>query len=734
MLNGGITRLILWVAALLLMGFVPAHGVTAQAATPEGTVAAFLDAWNAGDNATMYSYLAPQSRESFPQQVFENRYTVANEAMAFDGMTYEIRDIHYQGVTAAVTYDVVIQSELFGEIQDTDRVMRLVNAGERWGVAWSSMDIFDSLTSNATISSSGRLPPRAKIYDRNGNPIAETGTRVGMFTQRQNMTDETACQFFMANLTRRPQAAFLNLFQPYNSETLFFLEELNQADYNNNLARLTTTCGVRDDLSSNRQTRIYYGNNAMTHVVGYVGQMDESEQAVYTRRGYNPGDLIGKFGIEQQYERTLAGTPERILRITEPGGAVLAEFGSTEGSDPAPLMLTIDRDLQVRTVEALTDAYDYALGNWGIGAGQGAAVVLDVNSGAILSMASFPPLDPQLFDPNYTDPTTRINLLGQVGGDGRVPFRNHAIENQYTPGSVFKVITATAILNENIATPDTIFDCELRWEGTDVGDTLAFRQDWRVVDEMPPAGQINPAQAIMASCNPFFWEFGARMFNASGNVLFDYARDMGLGQSYQIYGGSVLEAGGLLNDAFTTDQAIPDAIGQRDVSLPPIQMAAATAAIANDGTTYKPYLVQQVGGMDGTEIIERFEPEVLAELDLTPGVLATVRQGMCGVTTNQEFGTAYRIFNDAPYSVCGKTGTAQTAARANAWFIAYAPAEDPQIAVAVAVAQAGREGSEVAAPITRRILDYYFNAELKPFPDWWAEEPFIPLDVPVGIG
>ena len=143
--------------------------------------------------------------------------------------------------------------------------------------------------------------------------------------------------------------------------------------------------------------------------------------------------------------------------------------------------------------------------------------------------------------------------------------------------------------------------------------------------------------------------------------------------------------------------------------------------------------------MDGTEVQREFEPNILNQLNYGQDVLPTIREGMCGATTDDEIGTAWWIFNadymqaTKNYTVCGKTGTAEAGARPNAWFVAYAPADNPQVAVVVAVAQAGREGSEVAAPITRRILDSYFNADRAVYPPLWLD-PFAPLNIPQGGG
>lgn len=730
-----LTKILKRFVIMLVLGLILVMPISAQSGNPADVVAAFLDAWNANDTGRMYSYLDPQSKAFYPQEVFQLRYKRAQEAMEFKGVTYTLGTSKTQGITAAVTYSVEIDAGAFGVIKDENRTMRLVWNGQNWGVAWSSMDIFGALTANSEISSSGRLPERAKIYDRNGNQIAGPGEVVMLVAQKQNMTDQAQCEIFLAELTRRPRIAFTQYFGNYAADTIIYIAEMNAETYYANQINLDPICGViRVD---SRTTRAYYGNNAMSHVTGWIGQMDASEQAEYSRRGYSSGDLIGKSGIEGAYEQTLAGTPDRILRITEPGGTVLAEFASTTGTNPIPVQLTIDRDLQLAVAQAMADAYDYANPNWGGVAGAGAAVVLDVNTGAILAMVSFPMVDPLLFDPTNPDPGRRLELLNIVTNDPRRPFFNHALEDQYTPGSVYKIISLAAILNEGAIAPTDTFDCQLEWNGARLGDQIGIRADWRKTDNMQPAGEITPAQALMASCNPFFWEYGGTLFQRNRkDMVEEYARRFGLGQAYNIYGTRSSVAGRVSNPQDPTS-VISGAVGQKDVAIPPIQMAVAVAAVANGGTVYKPYLVEQIGGYDDTTVTQQFTPQQIGTLDLKPGVLETIRQGMCGAVEDSEYGTAWLRFSDrpaAPYTVCGKTGTAQTAQYPNAWFVSYAPKENPQIATVVMVSQS-LEGSQIAAPITRRILDYYFSVprnQWAPFPDWWAVGPYTPLNIPEG--
>ncbi|MCU0465659.1 MAG: hypothetical protein MUF38_13975, partial [Anaerolineae bacterium] len=227
------------------------------------------------------------------------------------------------------------------------------------------MDIFAQLPSVGQITSTGQLPPRANIYDRRGNLVAGPGTVVTIYTARPNMSNEQGCIELMSQLTRRPRAAFERLLAnyPVGFDTIFNLAELNEDDYLANESDIRNLCGV--SLTTERETRTYYGNNAMSHVAGYIGQITAEQLEEFTLLGYGSGDLIGQAGVERVYERELAGNADRVLRIIDPGGSVMREFATQSGSPPVPVQMTIDRELQRAFTQAMFDAYDYAAPNWG---------------------------------------------------------------------------------------------------------------------------------------------------------------------------------------------------------------------------------------------------------------------------------------------------------------------------------------------------------------------------------
>jgi len=737
----GFSLIFLWgVAACSGNGAASEVGIAApilQAAqAPEDVVKIFLDAWKAGRYEEMYAALSPQSQGLYTFPVFKASYEEAANAISLSGIEYTVQSSEIQGASAAVTYDARFESPVFGTIDDPGRIMRLVQQVGGWGVAWSSMDIFDGLAAGSRLEVSSRRQPRGTIYDRNGNPLVEPlGTLIPIYAAQQDMPDVDACLDLLADVLMKQRYDLANMFAPYDPVTIFFLGAIDKETQAARGQELEEVCAASIFTDSSRDVRRYVLGGGAVHVTGYVGQIPAEELEAYQRQGYDSGDLVGLAGIEQQYEDVLGGQPEKVLRIISSTGVTLRELGGRQGTDPQSVTLTIDRDLQAATARALVSAFNYAETNWaaeGISPGAG-AVVLDVKTGAVLAMASYPFFDPYIFNPESPIEDRGIEV-SEAYGDERNPLRNRAVQEQYFPGSIFKIITLSAALSEQVV-PEATFYCDLTWDGREkYRDTSSPRFDWRSFE--PPespfssaAGEITPDQALTTSCNPFFYEMGARLFQKNPNALVSYARDLGLGGATgleRIFG----EASGSLPNPSAVEQGINEAIGQGGIQVTVIQMARLVASIANGGTLYKPFVVQKVGGEGGTAPTMEAQPVIVGDNGLSNAVLDEVRKGMCAVTTDTTLGTANFVFEEAAYTVCGKTGTAQSGRREPyGWFVAYAPAEDPQIALAVLV-EYSREGSETAAPIVRRILDYYFDQPAYPYPDWWFENTYVPLEIP----
>ena len=696
---------------------------------PAEVLQAFMSAWNNEDFEAMYELVANRSRDLYPQRNFIDKYTVAHSVIRFAGVTHSLVGVGYQGTTAIIDYDVVIESPTFGNVADERRVMRMVEEGG-WKIAWSPTDIIRGMSSRARLTERADFPTRANIYAADGSPLAEQDAPVySLWAIQADMASVDVCLNTLALVTRQSIITLRRIFVEYLDETFFHVAEIDSDQYERFRQQLATDCavfpsdGIFNKVRSYR-SRSYYGHGVATHVVGYLGAVPADELERWEALGYSGGDLIGRAGIELSYEQTLAGRPQRYLRIVEGGSTVIRELAGALGEAPRSVTLTIDRDLQRIMAQAMADAVAYATPNWGLLTGGGALVALDVNSGKLLAMASYPSFDPHTFNPateyNVIDVVTRLN------SDVRNPFANKALVEQYTPGSVYKIVTALAAGSEGIWDRERQFECGHFWDGSRYGDSQAVRTDWRLLESPPrdPAGAVTMAQALAASCNPFFYEMGALMYQASPDMQIGYARLLGLGAQTGIRGLGI-EAAGDVAPPGEIAAAINNAIGQGNVAVSVLQMAQVTATIANGGNLWQPYVVSHIGDEGEPGYQMENQPSVVGELELDEEAVAIVQNGMCQVTTVRDLGTASFVFDDASYTLCGKTGTAETAANPHAWFVAYWPREEPQIAFA-GVMTHSREGSEVVAPMIRRTLDDYLGEPRKAFPEWW-QEPYIPV-------
>ena len=544
---------------------------------------------------------------------------------------------------------------------------------------------------------------------------------------KQDMPNIDDCLVTLAEATLRQISELRGIFADYLAETRFHIAEMDPLRYARYQEALAANCAISRTESAfskvlTYQSRSYYGHGIATHVVGYIGAVPRDELERWEARGRSATDLVGRAGIEAAYEDTLAGQPQRYLQIVESGNTVIREVAGATGSNPASVSLTIERGLQEVVAQALADAVSAAVPNWGGITAGGAIVALDARTGEILALASYPSFDPHIFNPETT--YNIGNALLRLDRDIRNPFVNKALAEQYTPGSVYKIVTALAAASERIWEPTAIFDCGYIWRGAEYGDSEAVRTDWRLLDGREPTGPVTMAQALAASCNPFFYEMGARMFREDPLMQARYAELLGFGQPSGLAGLGI-EAPGSVAPPAEPAAAINNAIGQGEVTVTALQMAQLTALIANGGQHYQPYIVSHIGREGDADYRRVNEPTLLARLPLDADALQVLRDGMCLAASERDLGTAELVFRGAPYQVCGKTGTAETAGNPHAWFVAYYPREAPAIAFAGVMAQS-REGSEVVAPIIRRILDVYYSHPIAPFPEWWAEA-YIPV-------
>lgn len=710
-------------------GLNPTPQLTLEEA--EQVAETFLQAWRESDYEAMYALISPNAREAYTLEAFSEEYSDAALKLTLTEMETHTDSSLRQGTTAAILYDVTFKTASFGDLADDGRTMRLIETPEGWRVAWSRMDIFAELAEGARLDLHANQPGRGNIYDRNGNVLVDqNGQIVELYIVRQDLTNEEACIEALSRILVRETSYIQEKFSAFSIETRFLVGQVDPETYNAEAQALQELCAIGDDSGDTltRSTRRYYKDLA-PHLIGYVGQIQPEQQEEYARLGYPTDALIGQEGVEAAYESYLAGKIGATLTIVAPTGEVLRTIASSQSEPGQSIYLTIDRDLQAGVQQAFVEAYDIAAPTWAQTSPGASAVVMDVRTGEILASASYPGFDVTLFDPD-SNAFNREQEITNLNNDTRRPLINRVALAQLPPGSTFKIISMAAGLDSGVFNVNTTRTCNGIWYGGQYGDGLESRTDWFYPNGH---GTINFVKALTYSCDPYFWELGVALFNEDPNILTEYAEKLGLGSPT---GQDVLpETAGMVPDAAEHQrlQGVPWSlgamlnmvIGQGDVLATPLQMVRMMAAIANDGTLYKPQFVSKIG-LIGDEPVYTMQPEATSTLGFDPSVYEAIQQGMCDVTLDPN-GTARFIFElwydwqENEPIVCGKTGTAQTGGATTApqaWFVSFVPQDDPEIAIVVVV-ENSCEGSEVAAPITRRIIEDYYHLPHSEWPELW---------------
>jgi penicillin-binding protein 2 len=477
--------------------------------------------------------------------------------------------------------------------------------------------------------------------------------------------------------------------------------------------------------------REYPTGSTMGEILGFTGSIPESRLQDYLDRGYQIYDVVGRDGLEATYEQYLRGTKgEKMVEIDSTGRELRALGTPRQPVAGASLKLTMDLDFQQAAQAAL------ARGLAKTGARSGAVVALDPRDGAVRALVSLPNYDNNLFAAG----ASREDFAALLDDPDR-PLVNRAIAGLYPPGSTFKMITASAALQEGVITTKTrIFD----------PGSISLTNEYDPSASTPfycwlgsGHGWLDVVGAIANSCNVFFYEVAGGYYDEShrqeglgSERLGRYARAFGLGQPTQIELNG--EAEGRVptkewladwsGEAWTTGLTYEMGIGQANTLATPLQMANVTAAVANGGTLYRPHLVESVTNANGD--IVATPGGVLGHVPVSSDYLAAVREGMRGAVV---YGTANPAWTQLPTSVAvaGKTGTAifcdyigdvaggpcRRDSHGNllthGWFVAFAPADNPEVVVAVLIDGSGLdyllEGSLNAAPVASEVLRAYFH-------------------------
>jgi penicillin-binding protein 2 len=585
-------------------------------------------------------------------------------------------------------------------------------------------------------------PVRGEILDRNGEVLASNTSTLAVFVDRQEMAADPRPEIAMlAQVLGQPpgkitKALASNRYLAYQpvpvavdvaKETAFYIGE-HQDEFP----------GVTFQPVPIRN---YPKGSLAAHVIGYEYQISPDQVKDPQYQGYQPGEVIGQSGVEASYQQYLRGVPgERAIQVNVKGQVLNPDYHEVAAKPGDDVILSLDSRIQHLTEQSLSLGMAAARGavdtntNKHYEAPAGAAVVMDPKTGGILSLASNPTFDPNIYVHGPT-PQERAYLNDPANDQ---PLLDRAVGGLYPPGSTFKPFIAAAALHDRFAHLDQSYHCPATYLPPVANPTDPPFHNWNPVD----SGFISLAQALVESCDtvfyPFGWDYYVHWLRSNPD---DYdhrdltlQRDllqMGFGHRTGLDLGS--ELGGVVptpdykkqvNDRlekiygnkFTRYPWFPGdyinmSIGQGFTLVTPLQMAVAYSAIANGGRVLIPHVASRIQTPDG-KLVKDVKPRVVGRLPITQEQLRYLRSALTGVPA---VGTAHDAFVGFPLSqvpVAGKTGTAQIQGKQDtSWFCAMAPADHPQYVIAVMVEQGGH-GATTAAPIVRRILEGLFGLQI----------------------
>ncbi|MBN1426929.1 MAG: hypothetical protein JXB07_01005 [Anaerolineae bacterium] len=695
---------------------------------PDGVAQTFLNAWMAGDYPGMYSLLSPNSQAAYTLEQFTDTYEGTATTMTLIDLEAVPRSVLSEstGTSAFFAFEVTFNTQVLGPIELKDQRMPLVFADGRWGVVWSPGLIFPELASGNTLQLESTTPSRANIYDRNGLALvtddAQTYT-ITIVPGQINTNFEDQMLNLLSEVLHMTPADIKKNYDGAPADRSIALGDADAETIQNNWNALNSYVALGFVEKTGRR----YFDRLAPHVLGYTSYITSEQLESYRKLGYQGDEIVGQSGLEKWGETYLAGTRGGSLNVYTPQGQFYKQLTSKESQPAQSIYTTLDRDLQAMLQDIIAEAYYGGQTTWAPTAGGAALVVLEVNTGAILGMASYPDYDPNVLHPFNQHPLYTNTYVQDLLNDPLKPFFGRATQGEYPAGSVFKLVTMSTALGSELFEPGTTYNCTGVWTGLDTP-----RYDWLEGGH----GTITLAQALTGSCNPYFYKIGFVTGQEDPNLIPNYAREYGFGDKLGI---EIEEQPGLIPDpnwlfqtrgqTWTLSDSVNIAIGQGDILVTPLQIANMVAAVANGGTVYHPRLVDHIGLL-GEEPSVTFQPEVLNMLSLSQDDLAVIRESMHQVAADPFVGTAeYRLgsLNNRLW-IAGKTGTAQVSrpgAPPIAWFAGYTvPTDEPDIAIVVMIENGGN-GSTVAAPIFRRIVERYYNLPELDWPsDWGNPEEF----------
>ena len=658
----------------------------------QDAAAAFLTAWQNNNFEGMYDFLSGASRDAISKEDFTKKYQEFSRNLTLQKLDFSIPSSLTNPSSAQVGYSVDYTTALLGDLS-RQMVMNLVLEGGAWKVQWNDGLMMPELEGGNKLSLDVQWPSRGNIYDRKGEVLATNADAYALGVVpgqvAEGMMPEVVAQ--LALLTGRTAQSIDADIQASQADWYVPIGEVNRSIVDKKFEYLSTLEGLKISLYNGR----FYPDSLAPQTVGYVQSIFPEQIDEYRLKGYAGDETVGQYGLEQWGEDILAGKPSASLYVIRPDGSVVTRLIEVDSKAPKDIYTTLDAPLQEVAQKSL-DGFS------------GAIIVLEKNTGRVLAMASSPNMDSNLFVAGNVNNSQLGNLLN----DGSNRLLNRAAQGVYPLGSVFKIITMAAALESEVFKPDSKYDCQNTW--TEIPNLTL--ENWTLAKGLPPDGILTLVEGLMRSCNPWFYHAGLELFRQKGAFyLANIANGFGLGSETGIE--AIVDDAGQIPNPQDDGAAAQQGIGQGEMLVTPLQTAKFIEAVSNNGKLHVPQIIEKIVSPDGS-VENVLKAQESGELPVSKETLETVQSAMRMVVKEQR-GTAHRAMMGLAIPVFGKTGTAQNpGGDAHAWFGGYTAANienQPDIIVVVIVENAG-QGSEIAAPIFRRVVEKYFGLPLALFP------------------
>lgn len=693
----GCTQEVIQVSAPATTDSTPTNPVAGvDPVTPESVGRHFLEAWEEGNYSVMYTLITPELQAGLTPDGFQGLYLESLNAATAISVTVSPNALTYDSNRATITFQTTLHTGLFGELHSNNELV-LIRENDKWWVDWDRRAIWPDLADGKKLVVEYQIPPRANIYGKNNAGLAtlEMIVTVGIVPERIENEPNV-----LATLAPILGMSMDEIRSKYAGQPVSWFIPIRD---------ITGDVSIANDEFLNlpgierreRPGREYWEEGVGAHVVGWVSLIPAETYSEYRQKGYRGDEYVGITGLEAWGESILAGQNGGQLYLVAADGSYVGGITERKAARGRDIHTTIDRDLQA--------AAETVLGNR-----RGAVVALDVQTGAVLALTSGPGFDNNIFV-RPSENWARQAVLA----DPNRPLLNRATQGQYPAGSVFKIVTLAAALEAGEMEPHTEFNCPGYWDGLGVANRKAC---WLETGH----GIITLQDGLTASCNVVYYEVGKQLSLRDTSILPTFGKAFGFGATTGLR--ELVDAAGLMPDPawkletyqeqWGTGDTVNLAIGQGFLLVTPLQIVRMIVALANDGVLYQPYLVEKIeASLTQPEII--MQPQAMGRLPISDEHLKIITDAMLGTTTNTEIGTATHRFTGLKLKIAGKTGTAQPGQDADlphSWFVGYWPADNPEIAMIVLAENAG-EGSTVAAPMFRQIIEHYYGLEITPLPE-----------------